>query len=208
MSKAEMFMKLASNPWTKRIRPYVIGFLVFIVLGLIGQYMEKQPWGQAKKADTLAAYEKFVKENPDDSHIAEAKQRIRQITFSFRPKFFLIYEANDLSREIGLFDFSITSKEEESETLAYVNAPDFDTSGGCRVIVRLVDKTSKRERTIVATSTAPEWQRVTVVTERVTASGGGSHTIDGHYHKEALNGQGLLLAKVLDYAQTLESDKP
>jgi hypothetical protein len=201
-------MESEKKSWTKRVRPYVIGFLVFIVLGLIGQHMEKQPWGQAKKADTLAAYEKFVKENPNDSHIAEAEQRIRQITSSFRPKFFLIYEANDLSREISIFNFSITNKEEEAETLAYVNAPDFNDSGGCRVTVRLVDKKSKRERTIVASSTAPEWQRVTVVTERVTASGGGSHSIDGHYHKESLNGQGLLLAKVLDYAQTLESDKP
>ncbi len=65
---------------------------------------------------------------------------------------------------------------DEASSLAYVNAPDFDSD--CRVTVRLVDKKTKRERTVVATSTEPEWVRVAVGSGRIASSSSGSHPRD------------------------------
>lgn len=73
---------------------------------------------------------------------------------------------------------------------------------------RLIDKKTKRERTILATSTVPDSITVSVGSGAVVGSDGGSHIIDGHVHQGAHNGHGLLLDDILDYAQRLESEDP
>lgn len=184
-----------------------ISFCCFIG-GIIAAILEgNSPYGMARKIHTVEAYEQFIAENPADSRVAEAKRVIGRLKFAFQPKFFLIFEQKDMSGEINLLNYSITNDSEQAATLVYVNAEEYDGSPGCRITVRLVDKKTKRERTILATSTDPEWQRVAVGSGQVTSIGGGSHTIDGHGQPEAI-GQGLLLQEVLEYAQKLESGKP
>ena len=197
-------MKLLEWDWKKALACYLLAGVVITALII----NHEKAWIAAKQKDTAEAYGAFIKANPDNSHVKEAQQRIGQFKYAFRPKFFLIYEGKDLSREVGFFNFSITDKQDDAETLAFINAPEPGTSGGCSVTVRLVEKKTKRERTIRATSTGPEWVRVAVGSGRVTSSGGGSHTIDGIYHEGSRNGQGLLMQDILDYAQTVASEKP
>jgi hypothetical protein len=182
-----------------------IGLASFVLIWALAVIERNSPFGLASKANTIEAFDKFLKENPNDRRVPEARKRILNLKFGFQREFFLIYEGRDLSRGINLFNVSITNRKDDAATLAYVNAHETGDSN-CRVTVRLVDKKTNRERTIVATSTGPEWVRVAVGSERITSSGGGSHTIDGHHHEGAENGDAILLEKILSYAETLESD--